>query len=297
MKKINIISDAVYARTGAGSTEIAGKHELGILNEGALVAFTDLGATIADGASPTLTDVISMHVGSQPSVNFNVARATMTKQVYIAAVDSIDYIGYNTSSGDVDLTTPFKDGDSIGLMIHPAELTEGDVPRKYYNVPLLSTTTINEAVTALVAKINADPNSLVTALKTNSGADYGVKLTSKGRNIGFSLQGLWVNSPVTHSTNFRPSFGSQADIQKLVDDNAAMVGARDGLDGRKTFTDVVVPAEAGGFVVYTLNHFNVRDYPVNIGATAMKKQHVFVVPTSLTDIIADMDGFAAVINA
>ena len=299
MKKINIISDAVYANDGGG--EIAGREEIGNLNAGALVMFDEDGVTVADGTviAPTdLSAVVSMHVGIQPSLNFTIKPASMTKQTYIAPVDKIDYIG-NIGSGvlDVDLTTPFLDGDSIGIMVRPSELEEGDVIRKSYHIVLLSSDTIDTALDALVAKINADPNRMVDALKITTTTYRGVKLTGKGRNFGYSLLGLWQFTTITNSVAYKVGFGTQALIQTMVDDNSAMVGDRDGLDGRKIFTPVVVPASATGFVVYTLNHFHIRDYPVMLGSNPMMKQHVFIVPTTLTDIIEDLDAFAVSINA
>lgn len=295
MKKINIITNAVYASDG--TDEITGVDELLTLEEGAVVLLNESGVTIADGtvaSPPTLTSVVSLHVDLQPGVTFAPKKAKMVKQAYTAPTQKVVKLGYNGTSGNLFEDTTFLDLQSVGVFINAVPYEDGD--REYNSIQVATSagSTATELITALVAKINADPNRLCNAANISSGSNYGISLTGIARNFVVGCLGEIEKAPITVSTAFVSGIGTQAYVQQLFDDNSALRGDRDGLHPRRVYTPVVIPS--GTYHIYTLSYMFTRIDGMQSFNPAMIQQHVFVVKFELTNVVEDMDAILKAIN-
>lgn len=140
-------------------------------------------ATVTDSPSITIVQGRGAGKGLKFSNKINgkdVIRATAAS--YAAPANQVSYVGYNTSSGSIDVQ-PYTDYKLTILFTHDTDMyAEQHVPRTYYYTTGASDTQATVAA-AFVTMINADEFYGVVAASVNSGANYGIRLT--GQNLDF----------------------------------------------------------------------------------------------------------------
>lgn len=137
-----------------------------------------------------------------------------------AATAQLSYVGYNTSSGSIALS------NSSEYVIHITLKSDKDVktvPWTYHYVSDSSATQA-EVSAAIIAAVNASPmlnndDTQITAASVNSGSDYGVSLTggtgSKATAFEVALEGAFVDTDITYTTNYDPGVGNSPWTTKL----------------------------------------------------------------------------------
>lgn len=201
MKELIITTAGVNYATGI----TAGTHttdSLGDLSEGALCAFTDGGLSISTNPSAEMTSSVSsirFALGrtsdiAQLTQFIDRATARYTSQIYVAPVAKKMILGHDNASSVGTIVAKgsgsgndYATGDPIAIRVVDLEKAVDDTSRqKYYEVPYA--TSIDASLAALVAKINADSNRIVTASVSGTTTAIGVLLTAKTTGHNFTAR-------------------------------------------------------------------------------------------------------------
>lgn len=222
MKQILVNKSIAYAAKTGGGT-ISGINELNLLDTGAVAAFTEDNILITAGNVVTATSdkkyfyiaVGNQAAGSKTYVSSLIPRMLLDyrKQAYVAPVQLVKYIGYDGTTAGSALNLPFvtavnadtfeADGKTkASAFIKIIDTTPGlrtmgtvfetEIASYEHIVKVGDTATI--IIADFVAKINANPNTIVTAAAVTT--PFGISLTAIGVGTTFSvaLGGILVNA-------------------------------------------------------------------------------------------------------
>lgn len=300
---LSLVSNSTYAAKTVGT--ISGRAEADLLLDGAIAVLNSSGATIdldtlessGNVVLTNLTETIGFLVGAQSSPKgVNLFKSSMVKLGYTAPVAKVYHIGSNGTSGNMAWDTPFANRTSAGIIVNNIENQEGEKRYIQYNVELTSNMTEEQAVDALVAKINANTNSIVTAAKVTQSTNFGISLTGKdNKNFTVTTDGELKTTAITLSTAYVSGFGTKAQMQEMIDFCAPKMGDRGGLLKYDGYTPTV--ATAASHVVYELKYYESRIDEMQSFGPAMLKAYNLIVPSSYTTLIAKLDKLMNAINA
>lgn len=201
MKQILVNKSIAYAAKLGGGT-IANIKELNLLDTGAVAVFTDGNVliTAANCATVTIdTKAFFVAVGNQATasktyVSSLIPRMNLSyiKQAYVAPVKLVKYIGYDGTTAGTALNLPtLVAGQEAFIKIlntTPGLRTMGSVYENEimrYSYVVKTGDTATTIVAALVASINADPNTIVVAAAIAT--PFGISLTAVDYDTTFSI--------------------------------------------------------------------------------------------------------------
>lgn len=218
MNRICVLKDVAYAAKVGGGT-IASAKEINLLAPGALAFFTDKGVLLtAANAAATVPDVKEVMVASGRSAdnqligqvprklsNINVGTyRAFTKPVLTLGALSIGA----SDEGEISVRV----SDTSYTSKYNIRTASGSVYKK-------ASTSISDAVDAVVAKLNAT-GSFIVATKTGTTPNFSITVTPKetGVTIGASLSGLIEGDSIATTTAMVHGVGTGADVLQLEKD-------------------------------------------------------------------------------
>lgn len=183
--RLFVARDVLYAAKQGGGT-ITGYDDAHNLVVGGVALFTENNTLItaatsaADLARISKFRIVTNDVnGVNTSVLIDRAAFAFAKHAYAAAVVAVQVVGESASaSGSLNLPSPLVAGTYASLVItdtSEGEFQAGLVTR--FEVPVTSASTASSIVLDLIAKINNNPSSIVTASAV--AGNVGIILTAK----------------------------------------------------------------------------------------------------------------------
>lgn len=225
MKSILITKGSViYGHNGVNDVD----EVYSLLAQGALVAFAEDG-TYLDASTTELFKNFYFALGTQegaivsPLIDYKTFK--YSKSAYVAPVTKIIVVGAETGGNGVlnfpSSLTSYID-KSASMLIVDKRKEHWDTRRDhYYNTPITAASTNLSILTALVAKINADPNRVCSAAV--AAGNEGIVLTGLYGDIGYvNMGGVFENTTLATSGGsvraYVPGNGTSAQILQLEKD-------------------------------------------------------------------------------
>ncbi len=311
MRDLIIGKDIAYALKVGGGT-IAGVWEADVLTDGGIAIVDDEGALVAHNADPITAPYVELltktTTGSKRSFPLYNGQVEFSKLAYSAPVAKIMAVGSEeaAAAGNKSLNLPatISIGDVVGIGISnnsvPHEKTVGkyqDYTITVVSGDVLTGTGANNIITKLVAKINADPKKIVTALAHEDGAgnNDGIKLTGDTAGIEFNvyhIEGVLQNAEMSVVTKGEKGHGTAKSIAELLTATAS----RDGDNQYLKNTDLLYSGgnQIGASDTYTTYVLRAKVPNTDVISQSNKPpmELVIAVPSGSAAIIAAIDNLA-----
>lgn len=225
MNKLMVLKDVAYAAKTGGGT-ITGYKDADALAPGAIAFLDDKGALITSVNAETTVNATKYFTAIVGRTGDTLIvpiipreKISLTKTASVAAVKPVYTLG-GTASGT---TLPFTSTGEVTIDISDSTLTNRHFTRSVrVSVTKLATNTNENFVDKVVAKINAFPNSFVTAAKVKDGGStyFGITITPKENNVSLQIStvGMWEGYLASATTALVHSVGTGADILQLEKD-------------------------------------------------------------------------------
>lgn len=187
MRDLIIGKDIAYALSTAGGT-IAGTWAVDLLTDGGIAIVDNDGALVAANVNPIVAPYVQLLTttssgSSKKSFPLYKGKTTYSKLAYVAPVAAEKFVGSDTIDGagayTFNLPATLSVGDVVGFGIinrnKSEEVTGRMMPYEYTVVAgdVMTGILANNVFNKLIAKINADPNKIVTASASLSAAGAG----------------------------------------------------------------------------------------------------------------------------
>lgn len=189
---------------GAGTTlATGGAWTIDTLTTGAIVFLKENGS-IVDGTTPVAeSDVAGAYITVQQKTPNGINKGsvplyrkgfTYTKQLYVAPVATVKFLGSDDTLGSLNLPSSLTVGATVGLTIIDKSKNSWDTSATHsYSFNVVSGDSLTGLVSPniivkLIAKINADPNRIVDALIVDDTTNAtGIKLTARTAGKDFTV--------------------------------------------------------------------------------------------------------------
>lgn len=214
MERILVAKDVLLnSKVGGGVITLDTVNEL---VEGAITILTDKPSflTVA-GVTTELTNASEVQIGvgsgvSSKGVLFSPmlerTGSKIYKKAYVPPVKLVKAVGYNGSTGDLNLPTLVA-GEVATMKV--IDISKGSIPSaRFINVEHIVTGSDTEEtiVDSLVSKIN-NKGSFVTAAKVGGSSPFGISLTATENNIYFEVAVDDIIQDATRSTVTAITYG------------------------------------------------------------------------------------------
>lgn len=214
MNQIIIGKNTVALNAKIGGGVITGINEVNQLADGAIAVFTSESEMLTAANVATLMldkKGIFVAVGSGDATKGATFTTTLArfganyeKKVYIAPVKERKFIGFDGTLGNLNLPISLLAGSEAIIKLTDTTKglrTIGSVYTneiKNYNYVVKTGDTELIIATALVAAINNDVNSFVTATLVGSAVPYGIQIDNKefGQTTSIALDGILISSTI-----------------------------------------------------------------------------------------------------
>lgn len=290
-------ASAVYSHDGdAAVTALANVADLA---DGSPAFFQEDGVKVLDsGAFVKSNQYAKLYMGRgvelpQSSNRINMSTLTAKKQAYVAPVAKIAWVGYNGTSGSMNLNSTSKQGSIYGIAF--VDLTIPVEQRRRHTideVTIVDNITVASAVSTLVAKINANPAIAATGVVASAQGTTGIKFTGvAGKNFSVQGVGLLESADTSDDGNFTTGANTYEWAKELEYNESTVEGRSSALesapdDGFKLPARV---AAGQSYTVYNLGWEWLREGYGSANANPNTHEVTLLVPAANTTVIASLD--------
>lgn len=290
MKHLFIAKDAIYASKIGGGV-ISGIAEVTSLADGAIAFFTEAGAliTVANVAAYTGTKTYlgvgtgAVATGAKLSIMIDRTVSYKQKSAYIAPVLQRSFVGNDGSTGALNFPGTLVPGSIAEILVVDTNVPvnntiEAKKFRYQYVVRVGDTNAI--IVTALIAKINADVDRIVSA--TVVGSQVGIQLDSlvTGGTFTVGTAEILADADIiyggtSNSLAFKPGNGTPAQMLVMENELASHEGKTNAIWTPQLYYSVTSLVVAGKtYDIYDIK-WN-QDFKNAINSAVATTQHVIV---------------------
>lgn len=254
MNRVHVLKDVAYAaKVGGGA--IAGYDDVNLLEPGAIAFFNeqgglvDLTASAADIADSKFFTAVVGRADDTSVVTMIPRKGVKDVNVvnYRAATKVVHTIGGITAQ----LSVPFTTEGEVSIKVDDVTFSsKGQFPSVRASAYKKATTTNEEFVDSLVAKLNAAEPEFIVATKVKDGTDtyFGIEITPINDDIflDVSVTDMWESASNTITTAAVHSIGKGSDILQMEKDFSTEEGN-------------------GNYIDYTTEHYK-RGFEVDASA-------------------------------